>query len=1167
MKKILLSLVVAAAALFATSCANELDENIKGNGNGVTFEISTPELASRADFGTGAEATKLLYAVYDETAGGTIVEALSAKALDSVNAINIPAGGSTSFALDLLDGNEYSVLFWAVSADYADAFEIQWAEKAMQMKTGITGNDESFDAFFGYIETFEVEGAVTKSATLTRPFAQLNIGTNDFQKAEDANFDTDAISSKVVIEGVPTVLNCVNGTVGTPAAITYGSTPMAAGYTFPVSGYDYLAMNYVLVGEKQVYNATLTVTDGTKTIENTYNNIPLARNYKTNVYGELLVNGSTFNVEIDETWKTPNDDNNIVETGYQFVLALLRGENVILANDITVTAADIQAALNTPAPVMSRAATSEAINVVINLGGYTITFEDGAALDLNDGSVTIEGEGAIVAGEDDGFIGDVFTAEDSEVDTKGYEGTVFTAAGLVEAFKTGSEYTVGTDIALTEPLKLAAGKEFTLKFKNNAVLSIVDTATGSFALITNQGKLTIEGEGKLTIEAINNRGWNAYSSVLSNTVGGELTVKGVEIEHLGGTDMAYGIDNLTNGKGTVAVTTIDGATVKSPYRAVRMFLNGIEATNELYVKAGVIEGGNKSIWMQDPSAKANTGKLVVEAAAELKGDVYLFVTAGSTEWPVEVSIAKAALVGDSEVLTGNVPEGYKLAESETEYYVAKAVVKIGETAYFSLQEAFNAAEAGDVIVLTEDITITKPATVTGKDVVLDLNGKTISGTMHKNVGSVIKVEAGATLNISNGTISSTVNNGGSAIANAGTAVLENVTLNGAPNADGSWPSYTVNNTGTLTITNSTITSHHGAVASYNDNALITLNNTNIDMSGIPGFTSHGIYTYNNGKVEVNGGNIANKATDQASSGASVINGAVTVNAGTFSGRIENYYGTPVLKGGSYTVKPNNKFIAEGYKAAEANDKWVVVANEVVVVSTGAALNEALANADVDVVVLNVVADIEIGKIDLTNNVTKDVVIDANGHKITTTDAYGVEITAGKNVTIKNANIVMTKKGDYITYAAGVKIANGDYAGNTVKLENCKVTMANNDWAYGVTMPASVKNLTLNIDDCEIEGAIAVQCWGDNNTITINRSDLICNYTTNAQYTSYCVVLQDDGAYAAENNNLAIDGCEFSYTGVNNFNSVIYSVKDVGSKNNTVTVINSTYNNGVAAYGL
>ena len=211
----------------------------------------------------------------------------------------------------------------------------------------------------------------------------------------------------------------------------------------------------------------------------------------------------------------------------------------------------------------------------------------------------------------------------------------------------------------------------------------------------------------------------------------------------------------------------------------------------------------------------------------------------------------------------------------------------------------------------------------GQTVVLDLNEKTITGTMHKSVGAVIKNNG--TLTIMNGTISSTADNGGSAIQNKGTLTVEDATLNGAPNANGSWPSYTVNNTGILTINDSKITSYHGAVASYEAGAVVTLNDSEIDMAGIPGFTSHGIYTYDSGKVVVNGGTYANNATDQTASGASVINGAVEVNAGTFSGRIENYYGTPVLKGGTYSVKPNDKFIAKGYKAVQDGEFWKVVA--------------------------------------------------------------------------------------------------------------------------------------------------------------------------------------------------------------------------------------------------
>ena len=226
------------------------------------------------------------------------------------------------------------------------------------------------------------------------------------------------------------------------------------------------------------------------------------------------------------------------------------------------------------------------------------------------------------------------------------------------------------------------------------------------------------------------------------------------------------------------------------------------------------------------------------------------------------------------------------------------------------------------IVLENDITLTEslviPAAATTYSMrtnatVIDLNGKTLTGSMHKNVGSVIKNEGNLVLK--NGTVSSTGANGGSAILNKGTAVLENVTLNGAPNADGSWPSYAVNNNaGVLTVNNSKITSYHGAVASYGEGAIVTLNNSEIDMAGIPGFTSHGVYTYNDGKVIVNSGTYANKAADQNSTGASVINGNVEINGGSFSGRIENYYGNPVIKGGTFSVKPNAKFVASGFEA-------------------------------------------------------------------------------------------------------------------------------------------------------------------------------------------------------------------------------------------------------------
>ena len=266
-------------------------------------------------------------------------------------------------------------------------------------------------------------------------------------------------------------------------------------------------------------------------------------------------------------------------------------------------------------------------------------------------------------------------------------------------------------------------------------------------------------------------------------------------------------------------------------------------------------------------------------------------------------------------------------------------------------------------------------------------------------------------------------------------------------------------------------------------------------------------------------------------------------------------------GSEITVYVANETVKERLLAADtaAKDYGGYNISFATEVSTGADLVDAIASGKK----VELTQDINLGKIDLTDAITNDVVIDANGHKITTADAYGIEVTAGKNVTISNADVVMTKAGDYITYAAGLKIANGDYEGATITLKDCTITMANTDWAYAVNMPASVKNLNLVLDNCTLEGAIAVQCWGDNNNITITDSKLICNYTTSAMYTSYCVALQGDGTYNSENNTLVIDNCEFLYSGIDNFNSEIKAAADI-SGSNTVTVTNCTYGEKVVA---
>ena len=314
----------------------------------------------------------------------------------------------------------------------------------------------------------------------------------------------------------------------------------------------------------------------------------------------------------------------------------------------------------------------------------------------------------------------------------------------VEA-KIGDKYYTTLDAALATqgeatvellvPVTVATGESRVINLNGKTVIG-TDNATGSFALINinPEAELTINGEGAIKLTATNNRGWNAYSSVISNQRG-KLTVNGGTIEHLGGTDMAYAIDNLTNTGAQNAETVINGGTIKSTYRAIRQFLNSTSAQNVLTVNGGTIEGANKSIWMQGANTNANPGALTIEAAAAIKGDVYLTTAAGTAEYPVVVAVAADALKDGAQVLTSNVPGYYVVANVGGVWQNVDPVAAINGKGYATLAAALTAAKDGETITfladITEDVTINKNLTIDGAN-------KTYTGKMSvtSNKGTV-----------------------------------------------------------------------------------------------------------------------------------------------------------------------------------------------------------------------------------------------------------------------------------------------------------------------------------------------------------------------------------------------------------------------------------------------
>ena len=741
-------LALAALVLGLASCQTE-PEGFDVNVGGVVDTVVTvniPESETRANAGTnsaeGAFANGVLGTESDNTTMRYIFQVYyNGETSDDKHhrQVAYSDGTSVSFPVRLIPGRDYRFVVWAdVVADGKNDTDLHYNTDNL---TNITlegdwnAMDETRDAFTAYKDVVKYNGQQAINIDLYRPFAKLRVLTTDFDVLESYGVSAKYATVEYTTEH-RVGFNAYTGAAAT-ASETKTHNYEIANYSTETNASRTIFSDYFFA-ENDVVSFNLYVYEDeakTKLIKQIAFNtdINVKRNYLTTLKGNVLTEGNKVNVEVKPGLGGTDDPDynyNVLTSGDELVTAIANGGSYKVGNNIYV--ADTRAAIAT------RAAAGQT-TTILNLNGYKIIFEEGATIEVPAGKTLIindESEnntGAIEAGNDAGFDNkgtikiESGIVGESSIDNNGgtvnIEGGDLAAgavqnnsgtanivgdnidenvvngevtnyyAGIIEAFAEGGEFTLGASLKLEQPLTLANGKTLKLTIAEGAVLSIVDTTSKNFQLIDNRGTLTVEGAGKMTVEATINSGWNRYSAVIANHPGGNLTDKGVTLEHLGGTDMAYGIDNLTNGKGTVAVTTIEGATVKSTYRAVRQFLNGVEATNELYVKAGTtLRGDNNAIFFHDPSKNANTGKLVVEEGAALYGNVYLFVTEGSTEWPVSVSVAASAFK-EGEVTYKNVPEYYEIELNggnyivtdtrNTKVYVRKLNIAHTQTSYIS----------------------------------------------------------------------------------------------------------------------------------------------------------------------------------------------------------------------------------------------------------------------------------------------------------------------------------------------------------------------------------------------------------------------------------------------------------------------------------------------------
>lgn len=331
-------LLMAGIILLAfTACQS--DELANGGRNGevaVSFSVQLPgngnDAVTRAvTAGDGTSVNRCIMEIY-------LNDELYSRQIGTIQ----PDGLTAGFDVRLVTSQTYKFVFWA---DHVESVEGEAIKtdlyyntadlRNISMKGDYNGSskDDTRDAFFASLEKL-VTNAFSESVELTRPFGQLNIKTEDL--ASIPNNQKDAfvpVTAGLSFKNLYTGFNAATGDLlGEPTAVAY----KAASDVVDANGN--LTVDYLFApntaGGQHLANMTLAVYNaaGGQITTKDLNNIPVQRNYKTNVTGNLLTVDGKVNVTVTPAFSSPALSEKVIEVASvsEVAEALKTNTNVVV---------------------------------------------------------------------------------------------------------------------------------------------------------------------------------------------------------------------------------------------------------------------------------------------------------------------------------------------------------------------------------------------------------------------------------------------------------------------------------------------------------------------------------------------------------------------------------------------------------------------------------------------------------------------------------------------------------------------------------------------------------------------------------------------------------------------------------------------------------------------
>ena len=312
--------ILFAAALAFAGCNKSVEEGA-GETVSASFQIST-EMTTKATQdgdGQGVKVNRFIMEVWHVTgSGASQVSELYTRQVKHGTEItagtDISHPANTTFTVALVKGQDYDLLFWADKGDDQGADVYYNTSDLHNVVLGAyTGNDDRRDAFSQCVTLINVTSDPSTSVQLERPFGQLNIITQDIDDIEANTGTAQLVPDEISVAfDAPTVFNVKTQEASASAAFTSNVAPYYSTVGSQTEHYT-LSMDYILASKDQqdIKDVTLTAIKTSDVLNTqTFSNIPLQRNYRTNILGNLLTTTGVFTVETAPVWASPENNEN-----------------------------------------------------------------------------------------------------------------------------------------------------------------------------------------------------------------------------------------------------------------------------------------------------------------------------------------------------------------------------------------------------------------------------------------------------------------------------------------------------------------------------------------------------------------------------------------------------------------------------------------------------------------------------------------------------------------------------------------------------------------------------------------------------------------------------------------------------------------------------------------